>query len=133
MNAFIKFNRGVLRLPILVRVWLMLLMAVNLLAPILYIQRSEARIVLLTFLASFLVMVLITGASGFTRLLGLGHVLWVPLLFFLFSRLDSIPVGGSYSAWIRSVIALNSISLVLDLIDVVRFARGERSEIVFVK
>ncbi len=133
MNAFIKFNRGVLKLPILVRVWLMLLMSVNLLAPIIYIQRSEARIVLLTFLASFLVMVLITGASGFTRLLGLGHVLWVPLLFFLFSRLDSIPVGGSYSAWIRSVIALNSISLVLDLVDVVKFARGERSEIVFVK
>jgi hypothetical protein len=133
MNAFIKFNRGILRLPILVRVWLTLLMAVNLLAPIIYIQRSEARIVLLTFLASFLVMVLITGASGFTRLLGLGHVLWVPLLFFLFSRLDSIPVGGSYSAWIRSVIALNSISLVLDLVDVVRFARGERSEVVFVK
>ncbi len=133
MNAFIKFNRGILQLPILVRVWLMLLMSVNLLAPIIYIQRSEARIVLLTFLASFLLMVLITGASGFTRLLGLGHVLWVPLLFFLFSRLDSIPVGGSYSAWIRSVIALNSISLVLDLVDVVRFARGERSEIVIVK
>jgi hypothetical protein len=133
MNAFIKFNRGILRLPILVRVWLTLLMAVNLLAPIIYIQRSEARIVLLTFLASFLVMILITGASGFTRLLGLGHVLWVPLLFFLFSRLDSIPVGGSYSTWIRSVIALNSISLVLDLVDVVRFARGERSEIVLVK
>ena len=133
MNAFIKFNRGILQLPILVRVWLMLLMSVNLLAPIIYIQRSEARIVLLTFLASFLLMVLITGASGFTRLLGLGHVLWVPLLFFLFSRLDSISVGGSYSAWMRSVIALNSISLVLDLVDVVKFARGERSEIVFIK
>jgi hypothetical protein len=133
MNAFIKFNRGILQLPILVRVWLMLLMSVNLLAPIIYIQRSEARIVLLTFLASFLLMVLITGASGFTRLLGLGHVLWVPLLFFLFSRLDSISVGGSYSAWMRSVIALNSISLVFDLVDIVKFARGERSEIVFIK
>lgn len=133
MNAFIKFNRGILQLPILVRVWLMLLMSVNLLAPIIYIQRSEARIVLLAFLASFLLMVLITGASGFTRLLGLGHVLWVPLLFFLFSRLDSISVGGSYSAWMRSVIALNSISLVFDLVDIVKFARGERSEIVFIK
>ena len=133
MNAFVKFNRGILRLPIPVRLWLLLLMAVNFVVPVIYLQRIEARIVLLTFLASFLVMILITGASGFTRLLGLGHVLWVPLLFFLFSRLDSIPVGGSYSAWIRSVIALNSISLVLDLVDVVRFARGERSEIVFVK
>ena len=98
-----------------------------------YLQRSEARIVLLTFFTSFLLMVLITRTSGFTRLLGLGHVLWVPLVLFLVSRLDLIPVGDAYGVWIRSVIALNSISLVVDLVDVVRFARGERSEIVSVE
>jgi len=133
MNAFIKFNRGIFRLPIGVRLWLMLLMAVNLFVPVLYLQRSEARIVLLTFLASFLLMVLITRVSGFTRLLGLGHVLWVPLVPFLLSRLDQIVVGDAYGVWIGSVIALNSISLVLDSVDVVRFARGERSEIVSVE
>ena len=133
MNAFIKFNRGIFRLPIGVRLWLMLLMAVNLVVPVIYFERSEARIVLLTFLASFLLMVLITRTSGFTRLLGLGHVLWVPLVLFLVSRLDSIAVGNAYGVWIRSAIALNSVSLVVDLIDVVRFARGERSEIVSVE
>jgi hypothetical protein len=133
MNAFIKFNRGIFRLPIGVRLWLMLLMAVNLVVPVIYVQRSEARIVLLTFLASFLLMVLITRTSGFTRLLGLGHVLWVPLVLFLLSRLDLIAVGDAYGVWIGSVIALNSISLVLDSVDVLRFARGERSEIVSVE
>jgi hypothetical protein len=133
MNAFIKFNRGIFRLPIGVRLWLMLLMAVNLFVPVLYLQRSEARIVLLTFLASFLLMVLITRASGFTRLLGLGHVLWVPLVPFLLSRLDQIVVGDAYGVWIGSVIALNSISLVLDSVDVARFARGERSEVISVE
>jgi len=133
MNAFIKFNRGIFRFPIAVRLWLLLLMAVNLVVPVMYLQRSEARIVLLTFLASFLLMVLITRTSGFTRLLGLGHVLWVPLVLFLVSRLDLIPVGDAYGVWVRSVIALNSISLVVDLVDVVRFARGERSEIVSVE
>ena len=133
MNAFIKFNRGIFRLPIGVRLWLMLLMAVNLVVPVIYLQRSEARIVLLTFLASLLLMVLITRTSGFTRLLGLGHVLWIPLVLFLVTRLESIPVGDAYGVWVRSVIALNSISLVLDLVDAVRFARGERSEMVSVE
>jgi hypothetical protein len=133
MNAFIKFNRGIFRLPIPVRLWLMLLMAVNLVVPVIYLQRSEARIVLVTFFASFLLMLLITRTSGFTRLLGLGHVLWVPLVLFLLSRLDLIAVGDAYGVWIRSVIAFNSISLVLDSVDVVRFARGERSEIVSVE
>jgi hypothetical protein len=130
MNAFIKFNRGILRFPIGVRLWLMLLMAVKFVLPVNYVQRSEARVILLTFLTSFLLMVFITHISGFTRLLGLGHALWVPLVIFLSTRLDSIETGEAYSVWILSVIVLDSISLVLDSIDVVRFARGERSEIV---
>jgi hypothetical protein len=105
-------------------------MAVNLVVPVIYLQRSEARVVLLTFIASFVLMVLITGVSGFTRLLGLGHVLWIPLVFFLISRLDLVPAGGLYRVWIVSVIVLNSTSLVLDFVDVLRFSRGERSEVV---
>ncbi len=96
MNAFIKLNRGLLRLPIGVRLWMLLLVSANLILPVIYFQQSEARIVLLTFLASFLLMVLITGTSGFTRLVGLGHAFWVPLVVFLVSRLDSIPATDAF-------------------------------------
>ncbi len=133
MNAFIRFNRGILRLPIGVRLWMLLLVSANLILPVIYFQQSEARIVLLTFLASFLLMILITGTSGFTRLVGLGHIFWVPLVLFLVSRRDSIPATDAYGIWIRSVIAVNTISLVLDAVDAMRFARGERSEIVSVE
>ena len=133
MNAFIRFNRGLFRLPIAVRLWMLLLVSANLILPVIYFQQSEARIVLLTFFAGILLMVIITGASGFTRLLGLGHIFWVPLVLFLVSRLGSIPATDAYGIWIRPVIAVNTISLVLDAIDVVRFARGERSEIVSVE
>ncbi len=133
MNAFIRFNRGILRLPIGVQLWMLLLVSANLILPVIYFQRSEARIVLLTFFASIFLMTLITGISGFTRLVGLGHIFWIPLVLFLVSRLNSIPATDAYGIWIRSVIALNTISLVLDAIDAVRFARGERSEIVSVE
>ncbi len=33
MRAFIKFNRGVMKMPMLVRLWLMLLVALNLVVP----------------------------------------------------------------------------------------------------
>ena len=133
MNAFIRFKRGLFRLPVGVRLWMLLLVSANLVLPVIYFQQSEARIVLLTFFAGILLMVVITGTSGFTRLVGLGHIFWVPLVLFLVSRLGSIPATDAYGIWIRSVIALNTISLVLDAIDVVRFARGERSEIVSVE
>jgi hypothetical protein len=133
MNPIMKFNRGMFRLPVGVRLWLLVLMAANLLVPLVYLGRSEARIVLLTFLASFVLMVVITGTSGFTRLLGLGHILWIPLLIFLVGRLGSIPAGDAYGVWVRSVIVLNLISLVLDAVDIARFARGDRSQLVSVE
>jgi hypothetical protein len=133
MNPIMKFNRGMFRLPVGVRLWLLVLMAANLLVPLVYLGRSEARIVLLTFLASFVLMVVITGTSGFTRLLGLSHILWIPLLIFLVGRLGSIPAGDAYGVWARSVIVLNLISLVLDAVDLARFARGDRSELVSVE
>ncbi len=133
MNAFIRFNRGLFRLPVGVRLWMLFLVSANLILPVIYFQRSEARIVLLTFFAGILLMILITGISGFTRLVGLGHIFWIPLVLFLVSRLNSNPATDAYGIWIRSVIAINTISLVLDAVDVVRFARGERSEIVSVE
>ncbi len=78
-------------------------------------------------------MVVITRTNGFTRLLGLGHILWIPLLLFLAGRFRSVPADDLYGTWLRLVVVLNLMSLVLDAVDVARFARGERSEIVSVE
>jgi len=123
-----KLMVGMLRLPLAAKVWLMALIAVNMMAPLQYLGRAEARLVLATFMAGFLLMLVLTAVSGFTRLLGLGHTLWVPLVIFLSTRLDAIPADDGYGRWIRAVIVLNSISLVIDVWDVIRYARGERSE-----
>ncbi len=81
MNAFLRFNKGVQKLPVGVQLWVLLLLVANFLIPLLLLPRLEAIVVLVTFFASFGLMVLITGLSGFTRLLGLGHILWIPLIF----------------------------------------------------
>ena len=123
-----KFMLGMWRFPLGAKAWLLVLMFTNMMVPLLYVGRTEARVVLLTFMLSFMLMLAMTAASGFTRLLGLGHSLWVPLVAYLFTRLDSIPAGDGYGTWIRAVIMVNSISLVIDAWDVIRFARGERAE-----
>ncbi len=130
MNAFIKFNKGVMRGPIHVRLWLMLLIFFNLLVPLFYIHRVEAQVVLGALLASATLMTVLTGLSGFTRLLGLGHIFWLPLLYFLWNRLGQIPADDLFGVWIRIVIAVNAISLVIDGIDVFRYIAGDRAETV---
>ena len=128
MNAFIKFNKGVMRAPTSVRLWLMLLIVFNLVVPLFYLHRVEAQIILGAFLSSVVLMTILTGLSGFTRLIGLGHIFWIPLLYFLWSRLGQIPADELFGIWIRGLIGVNAISLVIDGVDVLRYIAGDRAE-----
>ena len=130
MGSFIKFNKGMLKQRIHVKLWLLLLLAANLIVPLFYLQRLEAQVVLTVFLASFAFTVVITAYAGYSRLLGLGHVFWFPLLYFLWTRLDQSPEGDFFGLWIRALMVLNATSLIIDVVDVVRYIAGDRQETV---
>ena len=130
MRAFIKFNKGVMKMPVQWQLWLLLLVCVNLIIPLFFIDRLEARLVVGAFLGSVLLMTILTAVSGFTRLLGLGHILWLPLLYFLWTRLDQIPGDDLFGIWVRTLMMLNAVSLVIDAADVIRYVAGDRAETV---
>ncbi len=130
MNAFLRFNQGMLSMPTPWRLWLLVLVSFNALAPMLFLPRVEALATLGALVVSMSLMTLLTHWTGFSRLLGLGHVVWVPLLLFLWTRLGSAPADEPFGLWIRGVIALNAISLVIDASDVIRWLAGERGETV---
>ena len=130
MHAFIKFNKGLMRSPVVVQVWLLLLMSANLVVPLFFLHRVEAQWVVVTFVASAILMTILTGLYGFTRLLGLGHIFWIPLLWFLWTRLGQNPSDSFFGLWLRVVMVLNGLSLLIDLIDVARYIAGDREETV---
>ncbi len=133
MRAFIKFNKGMMKMAVPVRRWLMLLVAVNLVVPLFFLNRLEAQVVVVIFLTSAMLMTVLTANSGFTRLLGLGHILWFPLLFFLWFRLDQIPADDFFGLWIRALMAMNAASLAIDIVDVTRYIAGDREDTVSTK
>ncbi len=130
MNAFLKFNKGMLRMPFHWQLWLLVLVTANVIGPLIFLDHVEARIVLGTILASMMLMVFLTARFGFTRILGLGHILWIPMLLFLFTRLGHIPATDAYGIWIRVLMVLNTVSLVIDAVDVGRYMTGDRQETV---
>jgi hypothetical protein len=130
MQGFIKFNKGVLRMSWPVKIWLLLLVAANAVAPLLFLQRVEAQAVLAAMMIGAMLMSLLTARFGFTRILGLGHILWIPLVGWLAFRLGQIPADDAFGMWIRGVMFLNTVSLVIDTADVVRFVTGDRKELV---
>ena len=128
-EALAKFPRGVLKLPLPVRIWLGILLFVNLVLPLFFLGNREAQVTLLIFLLSTGLLMTLTHVVGFTRLLGAGHILWIPLLLYLWSRMGGHPAVEPYGAWIRILMLLNAAALVVDGWDVVRYVRGERGEI----
>jgi hypothetical protein len=130
MNAFIKFNRGMLKMPLQWQLWVLLLVSANVVAPFFFLHHLEAKVVLGTILLSMMLMTFLTARFGFSRIVGLGHILWIPMLAFLFSRLIDIPADDAFGIWIRALFVLNGMSLVFDAADVVRYIAGERNETV---
>jgi hypothetical protein len=130
MNTLIGFTKGAMSMRMPTPLWMGALIAANGVAPLFFWSSLEAKVVLITFLASATIMVSIYARLDFVRLLGLGHILWIPLVIWLSVRLGGVESSSAFAYWILAVMVLNSISLVIDIIDVIRYVRGERDPFV---
>ncbi len=107
------------------RIWAMVLIAINLEA-LFYLDTVYGQIVLGAALMSVVVMIVIYLQVGFVRLLGIGHVFWVPMLIWIAFNLPDFSAAPGLHLWVLTLFVLNSISLVIDTSDVIRYLRGER-------
>lgn len=123
----IGFMKSVSRMPIHWRVWITLLVSLNFFVPLLFIEHMEAQIVVASMVAGFLTQTYIHLKLGFVKLLGLGHVFWIPLIVWLVASVDIINFQTYFGVWLISLIVINIVSLVIDIVDVLRFVLGERS------
>ncbi len=132
MKAMIGFTKGLMSMPMPWPLWLGLLVAVNVAGSIYFFEALEAKVVLAAFLASVALMTAIFATKGFVRLLGIGHIFWVPMVPWLWIRLNQVGPGDLLGYWIIAVIVMNSISLIIDVIDVFRYLKGERQPYIIV-
>jgi len=126
MKAMIGFFLTLLTLPKAWVAWVMLLMLANMILPLFFLGTVEGKVVLAVFFFGAFVQTAIFSVKGFVRLLGIGHIAWVPLLLWLWTRLDFARAGSLFRYWLVATIIVVSLSLVIDVTDVVRYLRGER-------
>jgi len=127
LNAFREFNAGVNRMAIGWRIWMGCLLTVNFIIPWFILYRTEAQVTLTAVILAMFIALILVKLQGFTRLMGLMHFFWIPLVIYFWILLPEIPANDFLGIWIRSVICLNSISLVIDTIDVIRYIAGDRA------
>ncbi len=125
-NVLKLFGIVFLRFRPVPRIWNVWLVGVNLMC-LYFIGHIEAQVVLLTTLISVIVQAMIYGRIGFTRVLGIGHLLWIPMFVWIAARADSIATHPDLQTWIILLAITNAVSFAIDLTDIARFAKGERA------
>jgi hypothetical protein len=101
-------------------------MTFNMVVPWMFIGTLEAKVVLAATLLAAMLQMTLFRFKGFVRLLGLGHIVWLPVVIWLAGRLGTVDIESAFGMWILSVMVLDGISLVIDFIDVGRYLLGER-------
>jgi hypothetical protein len=117
----------ILQEPLWLRLWVFWMIGVNTLS-LVFLRHIEARWVLGAWLGNLVLMSVLFELNGYNRLLGLSHVVWwTPLLIYLFRRRDQLPAVGAYTTWVKVLFLTNGVSLIVDYIDVARYALGDRA------
>ena len=111
------------------RVWLGVLIILNGVAPLWFLDHPEAWVAMATFHSGFLVGVVLFKIQGFTRLLGLMHTPWIVLLVLAWGKMGEVPASDLFGLWLRVVFTLDSVALVFDAKDVIKYLAGDRQPV----
>lgn len=130
MRAFARFLRSLWQMPLASKIWAVILTVTNLVAPLFFIQQQDAQVVLGVFVANLIALTALTSLLGYTRLVSLGHVIWLPMVYFFYLQLGEIPANTAFGIWIRALIVINSAALIHDAYDIWRYVRGDRTSLI---
>jgi len=122
MNNPLHFITELLKRPIYEVAWVFYMMAINL-GAIFFWEEAVAKIIVAVFILSSMLMMGLYSKFGFTRILGLGHILWFPLAIYIGLELGT--ADGIYLTYLIVLLVTISISLVIDTLDVSRYLKGE--------
>jgi len=110
--------------PFLVSVWVAILALANI-ASLLFWPAFMVKVILVTFMVSAVTMMALYSYFGFEKILGIGHVFWVFLVPYILLQLPH--TAGIFFAYLVTLSAILSISLVLDAIDVWKYLHDSRA------
>lgn len=98
-------------------------MLVNL-GSVVYWSELTAKLIFITFMLSAGLLMGLYARFGYSKILGVAHFLWLPLLPWVLFRLDEVdPSFRNYQlAWAGTV----TISLIFDLVDVWKYYKASK-------
>ncbi len=124
MRNPLLFFTDLARQPTWVSIWVAILALANI-ASLLFWSALIAKVILITFMLSALMMMALYSYYGFKKILGIGHIFWVFLLPYILLQISS--TDGGFFWYLVALSVLLTISLVLDTVDVWKYFRERRT------
>lgn len=122
--------KNMFKQKITVQIWTLLLVIVNLIAPIFVIEQWQAQLSIGCFLVIAGLMTYLHGKFGFSKILGLAHIIWVPMLVIIMNKTILVQLDELAAIWVCCLISLNFMSLILDARDVWKWVKGDRDPVI---
>ena len=122
-NPFGFFNE-LIEQPIWIPIWVSILMIVNI-ASVGFWDEPLAKVIFVTFILSAILMMGLYSRYGFEKILGMGHILWLPLFVYVLMRIPA--ESDTFKEYLIIWSILTVISLVFDVIDVWKYFASQKS------
>ncbi len=120
--------------PVWLQAWVITLVLTHLIAVVFVVTREQGawrmRLEPVAIVASFILagifMSWLYGVVGYVRLLGLAHlVFWTPAFVWVFLRRRAVGTQSVFGKYLLAYLAIAGISLIIDVVDVVRYLMGD--------
>jgi len=118
----LHFFTDLFKRPVYEILWVCYLMAANLYA-IRFWEEPLAKAIVIVFILSTMLMMGLYAKFGFTKILGLGHILWIPLAIYI--ALALVHFEGIFMYYLTAFLLTITISLVIDIYDVLHYFRDK--------
>ena len=122
-NPF-KFFIELMQQSVWIPIWVLLLMIVNV-ASVGFWNEPLAKVIFVTFMLSAMLMMGLYSRFGFEKILGMGHILWIPLLVYV---LMEIPTARDTFKGYLIILSISiAVSLVFDIVDAWKYFTSRKS------
>ena len=122
-NPF-RFFIELLQQPVWIPAWVFFLMLVNV-ASLGFWSEPLAKLIFVTFMLSAMLMMGLYSRFGFEKILGLGHIFWIPLLVYVLMVLPT--AQATFKNYLLILAVSIVISLVFDIVDVWKYFTSRES------
>lgn len=124
MRNPLRFFVELMRQPVWIPIWVFYLMVINVVS-VGFWDEPLAKLIFISFMISAMLMMGLYSKFGFEKILGLGHILWVPLLVYILTQISSVEDG--FKSYLVALSISIAISLAFDIFDVWNYFTNRKS------